>query len=90
VPSCPKSWEPPVVAVNDLPVVNTAQPTRNAPHAFVPKMRVREADLLLPKVWASAAHHIRSLEGPSPSPATKAKGLPKSLGDWMRGAVDSK
>jgi len=85
--SCPKSWEPPTMAVNDLPMMpqgHAAESDKNANHPLAAKPR-EEAPR--PKAWASLTHRTRSAEVAMVSPATKAKGSSKSLEDWMRASV---
>jgi hypothetical protein len=90
--SCAQPWQPPVIAVNDLPsspAPRTIQRSRGLPHRH-PVARPRDADAPAPVAWGQATHHAHPSDGVVvASRATKAKGSPKSLGDWMRAAVDS-
>jgi hypothetical protein len=90
--SCAQPWQPPVIAVNDLPSSTpprTIQRSRGLPHRH-PVARPRDVDAPAPVAWSQPAHHAHPPDGVViASRATKAKASPKSLGDWMRAAVDS-
>jgi hypothetical protein len=90
--SCAQPWQPPVIAVNDLPsspAPRTVQRSRGLPHRH-PVARPRDADAPAPVAWGQATHRAHPSDGVVvASRATKAKASPKSLGDWMRAAVDS-
>jgi hypothetical protein len=86
-PSCPKSWEPPLVAVTDLPVA----PRAVAPHAAVipasaplpPPAEDAAAQSIPVKTWASLKR--------VPTPAANASALVKrrvySSEPWRRSAA---
>jgi hypothetical protein len=84
--SCPKSWEPPTMAVNDLPMMPQGHAVEGDKNANRPLAAKPREEAPRPKAWASLTHRTRAAEVAMVSP-TKAKGSPKSLEDWMRASV---
>jgi hypothetical protein len=89
--SCAQPWQPPVIAVSDLPsspVPRSIVRSRGLHHR--PVARPRDAEAPAPMAWGEAPRHAHPPDGVVvASRAIKAKASPKSLGDWMRAAVDS-
>ncbi len=85
--SCPKSWEPPTMAVNDLPMMPQAHAVEGDKNANRPLATKPREEAPRPKAWAALTRRARAAEVGMVSPPTKAKGSPKSLEDWMRASV---
>lgn len=99
--SCPKSsWEPPVIAVGDLPEApqahswqqralasNDVAPAPVARPVHPVQETVRRAPPS-PKAWAGGAVRHGRFAGPTEPSASKAKASPKTLEEWMRASVD--
>jgi len=101
--SCPKSsWEPPLVAVGDLPAAPQSRAWAQravvsndvATAAVARPSRAPQEPLVVrqstaqTKAWpVPAARHAR-FAGPSAPSAGKAKASPRTLEEWMRASVD--
>jgi hypothetical protein len=82
--SCPQSWEPPVMAVSDLPVAGS---TRGAVSRGFYAPAQRPLISARPPTRSSSGGETSAPDPPAATRHTKATEGAKSLGDWMREAV---
>ncbi len=82
--SCPQSWEPPVMAVSDLPVAGSTRGAVSRGY-YAPAQRPLISTRTPPR--SSSGGETSAPEAPAATRRTRGADGAKSLGDWMRQAV---